>query len=94
MIDEATDALYAKTNILVQQTLRETFKDCTVLTITHHLNTAIHCERVLVIQDGIVIEFDEPSALLANSESSFASMMTAAKTSCNLLEFSNLKFKK
>ncbi len=81
MIDEATAALDAKTDALVQQTLRETFEDCTVLTITHRLklNTAAQCDRVLVIQDGIVTEFDEPSTLLANSRSFFASMMEAAK---------------
>ncbi len=80
MIDEATAALDAKTDALVQQTLRETFKDCTVLTITHRLNTAAQCDRVLVIQNGIVAEFDESSTLLGNSRSSFASMMAAAKT--------------
>ncbi len=79
MIDEATATLDAKTDALVQQTLRETFEDCTVLTITHRLNTAAQFDRVLVIQDGIVTEFDEPSTLLENSHSSFASMMAAAK---------------
>jgi len=63
----------------VHQTLRKTFEDCTVLTITHRLNTAAQCDRVLVIRDGMVTEFDEPSTLLANSHSSFARMMAVAK---------------
>ncbi|CAG2116479.1 unnamed protein product, partial [Medioppia subpectinata] len=37
---------------------------CTVLTIAHRLNTIMDCNRVLVLDAGEIIEFDEPFVLL------------------------------
>lgn len=78
-MDEATAAIDTQTDALVQQTLREAFEDCTILTIAHRLNTVIQCDRVLVLQSGMVVEFDNPLVLLANGRSSFAGMMAAAQ---------------
>lgn len=85
LLDEATAAIDTQTDTLVQKTLREAFEDCTILTIAHRLNTVIQCDRVLVLQDGVVIEFDNPLVLLANFRSSFAGMMAAAQDKNNFL---------
>lgn len=85
LLDEATAAIDTQTDTLVQKTLREAFEDCTILTIAHRLNTVIQCDRVLVLQDGVVIEFDNPLILLANFRSSFAGMMAAAQDKNNFL---------
>ena len=66
VLDEATANLDYKTDQLIQETIRSKFKDCTVITIAHRVNTIIDYDRVLVLDDGKVVEFDQPEKLLQN----------------------------
>ncbi|CAM9386646.1 unnamed protein product, partial [Laminaria digitata] len=43
---------------------RSAFRNCTVLTIAHRLNTIMDSDRILVMEDGRVAELDSPAALL------------------------------
>ena len=63
-----------ETDDLIQETIRREFKGCTIVTIAHRLNTIIDYDRILVMDKGIVAEFDSPQALLANTNSLFHSM--------------------
>ncbi|XP_033985639.1 multidrug resistance-associated protein 7 isoform X2 [Trematomus bernacchii] len=74
-IDEATASVDQKTDKLLQQTIREKFRDKTVLTIAHRINTIMDCDRVLVMHAGKVVEFDTPAALCQSDDSIFQRMV-------------------
>ncbi|CAK67718.1 unnamed protein product (macronuclear) [Paramecium tetraurelia] len=67
VLDEATANLDMKTDDFIQNTLKQQLKDCTLITIAHRLNTIADYDKVMVIENGIVLEFDEPFNLLAKS---------------------------
>ncbi|RWR88757.1 ABC transporter C family member 2-like protein [Cinnamomum micranthum f. kanehirae] len=75
VLDEATAAVDVRTDALIQKTIREEFKSCTMLIIAHRLNTIIDCDRVLLLDAGQVLEFDTPEDLLLKEESAFSKMV-------------------
>jgi len=76
ILDEATAAIDRRTDWLIQRTIRQQFCDCTVLTIAQRLDTVIDCDRILVLQDGYLQEFDEPTLLLQDPMSAFSKLVT------------------
>ncbi|XP_075333092.1 ATP-binding cassette sub-family C member 4-like [Odontesthes bonariensis] len=75
IIDEATANVDPRTDELIQKTIRDKFRDCTVLTIAHRLNTIIDSDRILVLDGGAIQELDRPFALLQNKEGAFYEMV-------------------
>lgn len=63
------------------------FAESTILTIAHRLRTVIDYNRVMLLEDGKLIEFDTPANLLANKESKFYALCKATGKE----EFSMLK---
>ncbi len=64
VLDEATANVDLETDNLIQSKLRECFKDSTVLIIAHRLATVIDADRILVMNEGCLEEFDHPYKLL------------------------------
>nr|XP_028562054.1 multidrug resistance-associated protein 6-like isoform X2 [Podarcis muralis] len=65
VLDEATAAVDLETDLQIQATIRTQFRECTVLTIAHRVNTLLDCDRVLVMESGRVAEFNAPETLIA-----------------------------
>ncbi|NXU19535.1 MRP6 protein, partial [Pardalotus punctatus] len=65
ILDEATAAVDLETDLQIQSMLRTQFRDSTVLTIAHRVNTIMDCDRILVLENGRLAEFDTPEHLIA-----------------------------
>ena len=78
VLDEATAAMDAATDNVIQETIRREFDDCTVITIAHRLNTVIEADQLVVMDKGRVMEKGRPRDLLREENSTFYSMATAA----------------
>ncbi|KAH9789883.1 ABC transporter C family member 3 [Citrus sinensis] len=60
---------------LIQQTLRQHFSDCTVVTIAHRITSVLDSAMVLLLNHGLIKEYDSPTKLLENKSSSFAQLV-------------------
>lgn len=58
-------SIFDRTDRLIQKTIYNQFKDCTVITIAHRLHTVMDSDRVLVMDAGRAVEFGEPHDLLS-----------------------------
>uniref|UniRef100_A0A8C4NTD4 Multidrug resistance-associated protein 4 n=1 Tax=Dicentrarchus labrax TaxID=13489 RepID=A0A8C4NTD4_DICLA len=86
IIDEATANVDPRTDELIQKTIREKFRECTVLTIAHRLNTIIDSNRILVLDSGTIQELDCPFTLLQNKEGALYNMVQQTGQATVLLE--------
>ena len=64
ILDEATACVDRENDHLIQETIRTAFANVTVLSIAHRLDTIIDFDRILVMDQGRVAEFDTPANLL------------------------------
>lgn len=71
MLDEATAAVDIQTDKFIQATIRKEFKEKTIVTIAHRLDTVMDCDRILSLAEGEVKEFDTPANLLSDTGSIF-----------------------
>ncbi|KFB53213.1 AGAP003221-PA-like protein [Anopheles sinensis] len=77
VLDEATANVDPQTDALIQKTIREKFKHCTVLTVAHRLHTVMDSDRILVMDAGVAREFDTPHRLLQQEDSILKDMVDA-----------------
>ena len=81
VLDEATSSLDVPSERMVQRALRTILADRTALIIAHRLSTVEIADRVLVMEQGRIVEDGEPSALLAAGTGRFAGLHQAWRES-------------
>ena len=69
IFDEATGKVDKKTDDDIQSIVRDVCKECTVITIAHRMSTVLGCDRILILDQGQIVDFDTPQALLSKENS-------------------------
>ncbi|CAL9195292.1 unnamed protein product [Musa hybrid cultivar] len=75
VLDEATASVDTATNNLIQKTLRQQFSKSMVITIAHWITSVLGSDMVLVLDDGLIVEYDTPARLLVDKSSLFAKLV-------------------
>ncbi|KAJ2431038.1 hypothetical protein GGF41_000727 [Coemansia sp. RSA 2531] len=65
VLDEATANVDLETDKSIQELISKEFRDCTVLTIAHRLETIMNSDRIIVMDKGTIAEIGTPQELLA-----------------------------
>lgn len=70
-MDEATANIDIKTEEIIQQAIHDFLSGSTILTIAHRIKTILNYDKILVLKEGKVEEFDTPKNLIKNKNSLF-----------------------
>ena len=76
-MDEATASVDGDTDSEIQNVLRNQFANTTVFTIAHRLNTISDYDKIIVMDQGTLKEFDSPNNLENDSNSLYFKMKNA-----------------
>jgi ATP-binding cassette subfamily C (CFTR/MRP) protein 1 len=64
LLDEATASIDLKTEESIQKAIETEFKECTMLIVAHRVQTVMECDKILVMKDGEVEDYDSPENLM------------------------------
>ncbi|KAI8200628.1 ABC transporter [Colletotrichum sp. SAR 10_76] len=73
ILDEAMSSVDSETEAIMQDIVDSDFRDCTVLAVMHRLKHVTHYDKVALLGDGRLLEFDTPGSLISG-ETQFAEM--------------------
>lgn len=85
ILDEATSALDNKSEAVVQLAIENLMKSRTVFVIAHRLSTVKNADKIVVINDGKIVETGTHQELLDDKQSAYSSLY---KTQFNLTKLS------
>ncbi|KAK8989741.1 hypothetical protein V6N11_064158 [Hibiscus sabdariffa] len=88
VLDEATASIDSATDAILQRIIREEFSNCTVITVAHRVPTVLDSDMVMVLSYGKLLEYDEPSNLMATN-SSFSKLVAEYWSSCRRNSYQN-----
>ena len=74
ILDEATSSVDQRTEDIITSAVDNMFKDSTVITIAHRINTVKKCDRIVVMDEGQIVEVGKPDELIKDSNTKFYSL--------------------
>ena len=74
-MDEATSNIDMEADAKIQNMLKTVFGDCTVISIAHRIDTILWYDKVLVMEQGQVLEYDTPDKLKNDTSSEFHALL-------------------
>ncbi|KAJ7172815.1 hypothetical protein C8R43DRAFT_1208856 [Mycena crocata] len=85
ILDEATSAIDYQTDTIIQTSLRHELKpDVTVITVAHRLQTILDSDKIMVLDEGRIVEFDAPKVLLKNPKGKLRALVDESGDKDNL----------
>ncbi|CAB4485985.1 unnamed protein product [Rhizophagus irregularis] len=79
LLDEATSALDTKSESVVQDALDKASKDRTTIVIAHRLSTIRNATKIVVMNNGEIIEVGNHDELIQNPEGAYSKLVSAQK---------------
>ena len=76
ILDEATASIDFKHEEIVQKAIDQLLKNSTLISIAHRIKTVLNSDKILVLVNGEVKEFDNPDVLLKDKNSYFSELYT------------------
>ena len=71
VMDEATANIDMTTEEKIQKALEYALENSTVITVAHRIKTIIHYDKILVLNNGEIVEYDSPTNLIKDEKSLF-----------------------
>ncbi|RAH80143.1 P-loop containing nucleoside triphosphate hydrolase protein [Aspergillus japonicus CBS 114.51] len=78
ILDEAMSRVDHATQALMDRVVSEEFADCTVVSIVHRYDNLAWFDKVAVMENGRLVEFERPDALLAREQSRFRALYVSS----------------
>ena len=79
ILDEAISSLDLETEKIIKMNMEKYFKDVTLIMITHHIHMVKNCRKIIVVDQGRIIESGQYEALLKDKKSHFYSLYEESK---------------
>ena len=86
ILDEATSALDAENELLIENSLAELMKGKTVIAIAHKLNTLKKMDRIVVLENGNIVEQGTHNELIKNENGVYKKLWDIQKATTIMLE--------
>ena len=80
LFDEATANIDIKTEETIQRMVKERFKDSTMLVVAHRVQTVLECDKIIVMEQGRVQDFDTPENLMGRGDGFFKEIVEKMKS--------------
>ena len=84
IFDEATSALDSQTELDIQNAIQQELTDKTMIIVAHRLSTLRQVDKIIVFEDGQIVETGKFGELIANPKTHFAKLWQLQKSGVEL----------